>query len=126
MAPLDTLVREHGLVLLGLDLLECSARALEEGRDVPGAQLERLLDFFHEFVDEHHHSKEEDDLFPAMIRAGFPAGGGPVAVMLGEHEQGRALASALRAALDMRDVRGFATAAAGAALPDREEGPDAS
>src|SRR3546814_20343123 len=42
-----------------------------------------------------HHGKEEGLLFPAMIEAGLSADGGPISVMLSEHEQGRALVAAM-------------------------------
>ncbi|HET7840958.1 MAG TPA: hemerythrin domain-containing protein, partial [Terriglobia bacterium] len=38
-----------------------------------------------------HHTKEEELLFPALVRKGIPHPGGPVGVMLHEHEEGRAL-----------------------------------
>lgn len=96
MHPLDILVREHALVMLGLDLLDRAALA---GERVRGAELTRLLDFFGSFLDEHHHVKEELELFPAMIDAGFPAHGGPLATMLAEHDRGRSLAGSMRRAI---------------------------
>jgi hemerythrin-like domain-containing protein len=49
------------------------------------------LEFFKLFADKCHHGKEEDLLFPLLERKGLPRDGGPIGVMLGEHEQGRAL-----------------------------------
>ena len=54
------------------------------------ADLDDAMDFIKTFADSCHHAKEEDLLFPAMGEAGFPSRGGPVGVMLMEHEQGRA------------------------------------
>ncbi|MGD0266766.1 MAG: hemerythrin domain-containing protein, partial [Candidatus Methylomirabilota bacterium] len=36
-----------------------------------------------------HHGKEENLLFKTMVDRGFPRQGGPIAVMLHEHETGR-------------------------------------
>jgi hemerythrin-like domain-containing protein len=43
------------------------------------------------FADRCHHGKEEDLLFPMLEKKGLPRQGGPIAVMLMEHDQGRAL-----------------------------------
>ncbi|RJQ66406.1 MAG: hemerythrin [Desulfobacteraceae bacterium] len=50
---------------------------------------EALLDFFRTFVDTCHHGKEESGLFPALEQVGVSRQGGPIGVMLNEHEQGR-------------------------------------
>src|SRR3546814_14569166 len=55
----------------------------------------QCLGFLREFADTGHHGKEEGLLFPAMIEAGLSADGGPISVMLSEHEQGRALVAAM-------------------------------
>lgn len=48
--------------------------------------------FIRLFADALHHGKEEDLLFPALEGVGFSRTMGPLAVMLHEHEQGRAFA----------------------------------
>jgi hemerythrin-like domain-containing protein len=63
--------------------------------------LFELLEFFRLFADRCHHGKEEDLLFPLLQRKGLPAAGGPVAVMLYEHEQGRALIREMTEAADV-------------------------
>src|SRR3546814_12953879 len=55
----------------------------------------QFMGFLREFADTCHHGKEEGLLFPAMIAAGLSADGGPISVMLSEHEQGRALVAAM-------------------------------
>ena len=42
------------------------------------------------FADKCHHGKEEDLLFPRLELKGMPRHGGPIGVMLHEHDQGRA------------------------------------
>lgn len=99
MRPTDLLEREHALVLRGLALLErCAARLVAEDPQAPERARE-LLAFFHAFLDVHHHAREEEELFPMMVEAGLPHGGGPVRVMLSEHDQGRALVGTLTRAL---------------------------
>ena len=84
MRATQLLREEHEIILRGLHLLEVAARRRTEA---PAD----LIAFFKGFADAHHHHKEEEILFPAMEAAGFPRDAGPVAVMLQEHEQGRAL-----------------------------------
>ena len=59
------------------------------------ADLSRFVTFLRDFADAQHHAKEEEVLFEAMSRHGFSRQTGPVAVMLAEHEQGRALVTEL-------------------------------
>lgn len=96
MDPIEILMNEHRLIERVLDAIEIAADELERGRRVrPGLFLE-AADFLAGFADGCHHHKEEDVLFPAMVEGGMPPGGGPIAVMLDEHEQGRACIRVIR------------------------------
>ncbi len=53
-----------------------------------------LLDYLH-YVDHCHNQKEELHLFPRLERRGMPRHGGPLGVMLQEHEQARDILSRL-------------------------------
>lgn len=71
--------------------------------DPDKADLEALsacVTFIRLYADACHHAKEEDLLFPALADRGLPSGAGPVAVMLAEHEQGRALTRGMAGALE--------------------------
>ncbi len=100
MKPTDTLRHEHEIVLLILKAAEREARSIRETGAVHADQVAEMVDFFKNFVDRCHHGKEEKHLFPAMRERGLPAGGGPIAVMLLEHEQGRAATAAISRALE--------------------------
>jgi DUF438 domain-containing protein len=56
-----------------------------------GFRLQRAVDFLLEFGDKIHNKKEEDFLFPLMESHGVPAEGGPIAVMVREHQHEREL-----------------------------------
>jgi hemerythrin-like domain-containing protein len=83
--------QEHDAILRMLDTTEETARQLESGARVEPRVLDGLLDFFRLFADRCHHGKEEDLLFPLLEKKGLPRMGGPIGVMLIEHDQGRAL-----------------------------------
>jgi hemerythrin-like domain-containing protein len=116
MQATDILVHEHELILRGMAVLERMARRANAGRDVPAADARLIIGFIRRFADGCHHAKEEGVLFPAMIAAGIPAQGGPVGVMLAEHEQGRAAVKAMDEAVarfgsDQAAPAAFASAA---------------
>ena len=83
--------QEHEAILRMLDASEEVARLLDRGDDVSPETLTGLLEFFQLFADRCHHGKEESLLFPLLERRGLPREGGPIGVMLTEHEQGRRL-----------------------------------
>lgn len=97
-APTATLRDEHMLILRALGLLEAAVELVERGRPIPGGWWAELIAWIRTFADRNHHAKEERALFPAMARAGVPAeSGGPIAVMLEEHVEGRALVQSMAA-----------------------------
>jgi hemerythrin-like domain-containing protein len=91
MKATQILRQEHEAILKMLDTAENVAENLENSQPVPAATLAQILEFLQVFADRCHHGKEEDLLFPALTAKGLPERGGPVGVMLFEHEQGRAL-----------------------------------
>jgi hemerythrin-like domain-containing protein len=104
MKAISILMEEHEVILRALDVLDELAGRAAAGREVPAAAMSGVLDFLSSFADAHHHAKEEGILFPALEEMGFPHDGGPVGVMLHEHEQGRALIAALREAAAAPDA----------------------
>ena len=94
------LMDDHQIILRMLRALNGMCLRLGEGKTVALADLDAALDFIKVFADHAHHGKEEDLLFPAMEEVGFPRQGGPIAVMLMEHEQGRAYVRSLAEALE--------------------------
>lgn len=61
--------------------------------------MEDCVSFVRLFADACHHGQEEDLLFPELEARGMPRDAGPIAVMLREHEMGRALVGHMRRAL---------------------------
>lgn len=97
---LQDLVSEHGAVLLALQILERLAGCMGKPNPERPAHLAELLDLFRGFVDRCHHAKEEDALFPELERRGVKREGGPIGVLLVEHEVGRQRVRAMPAGLD--------------------------
>ncbi len=100
MGPIDELKKEHQAVLTALRILEEMA-SKGEGRVATESvqDIEQLIGFFKVFVDQCHHGKEEKLLFPALEKIGVSREGGPIGVMLSEHDLGRFNISGMQAAL---------------------------
>lgn len=82
---------EHEAILKMLEVTEQVANRLERGEAVRQEVLANLQEFFRLFADQCHHGKEEDLLFPLLEQKGIPRTGGPIGVLLHEHEEGRSL-----------------------------------
>lgn len=91
---------EHQVILKVLDVLEKILNRVDEGGSLDDHGMERCLTFFRLFADACHHGKEEDVLFPELESAGIPRQGGPIGVMLYEHQQGRELVRQMGTALE--------------------------
>jgi hemerythrin-like domain-containing protein len=83
--------KDHDAILKMLDATEEVAGQLRDGKQVAPDTLSGLLEFFQLFADRCHHGREEDLLFPLLESKGMARMGGPIGVMLHEHELGRDL-----------------------------------
>jgi len=98
--PVEILSQEHRIIETKLEALEAEIRAAKGGGPFRREFFEEALDFFRHFADGCHHAKEEDLLFPLLRERGMPQNGGPIAVMLAEHDEGRGYLKAVRSHLD--------------------------
>ncbi len=89
--PVEVLRAEHVIIESGLRALGGMCLRLERGEKVPFEAISQFLDFIRTFADGFHHAKEESCLFPALEAHGLPREGGPIGVMLYEHDTGRQL-----------------------------------
>jgi hemerythrin-like domain-containing protein len=95
MIPTEILEQEHGVIEIVLSSLEKMAEmALKSGAiDIDSAT--DAIDFIRNFADRCHHAKEEVHLFTMMEEKGFSKELGPIAVMLHDHNVGRAYVRAM-------------------------------
>ena len=75
---IEELRADHEKILAELDKLEAN----------PQGYAKEFLAFTASFAEPHHH-KEEEVLFPALEQKGIPNEGGPIGMMLMEHEMKR-------------------------------------
>lgn len=94
----EVLKKEHQAILKMVEASEAVAQRLRQGEEIRPEILNTIQEFFQVFADQCHHGKEEDIFFPLLEARGVPKGGGPLGVMLNEHEQGRAIVRRMRQA----------------------------
>ena len=100
MKPIEDLKMEHEAVKITLRILDSICKAAEKTGEITNPDhVEQLIEFFATFVDRCHHGKEEELLFPALEAVGVSREGGPIGVMLKEHQQGRDRVAKMKAAL---------------------------
>ncbi len=97
--PTHALRAEHQVILKVLDCFEIALRRAAAAQTLAEAEFLPFVEFFREFADRCHHCKEEDRLFPCLERCGLPREHGPIAVMLHEHQLGRAHVRAIAESL---------------------------
>ena len=111
MQATEILMSEHRVIERVITAVENGAARLENGQPIRPEFFLDAADFIKGFADGCHHHKEEGVLFKSMEAAGVPVEGGPIGMMLIEHEQGRAFTAGMRAAA-ARLQSGDASAAA--------------
>jgi len=99
MSATQNLKEEHQVIMRMIKILNVASGKLERGEKVSPKVFERAIDFIQTFADRCHHGKEQDTLFPRLGERGIPTQGGPIAVMLMEHDQGRRYVKGLAEAL---------------------------
>jgi len=94
----DFLVAEHEMIERAMAVLKSNLEKIDESVKSP-LQMQRAIDFLLEFGDKVHNTKEEKFLFPLMGQKGLPVEGGPIGVMLMEHDAERKLLQKMMAEL---------------------------
>lgn len=89
MKATEVLKSEHRVIEQVLSCLLAAANKLERDHEIDADTFRQAIEFFRLFADRCHHAKEEGALFPLLTERGLPEEGGPVGVMLYEHEEGR-------------------------------------
>jgi hemerythrin-like domain-containing protein len=100
MKPTEILKDEHRIIEQVLQALEGIATLAGKESKLAREDAASAIDFIRNFADKLHHAKEEDLLFTEMEAVGFPREGGPIAVMLHEHDFGRGCVRKMADALD--------------------------
>lgn len=96
MQSTQILMDEHRIIERVLSALQVAAERVSRGEEIQPAFFVNAALFIKNFADGCHHRKEEGVLFVTMNESGVPVQGGPIGVMLAEHEQGRVFTRAMK------------------------------
>lgn len=96
MMPSEILEQEHDVIL---KMLEIGTEMAKEIEKMDTQTLGDLIDFIRNFADRCHHAKEEKIFFVEAEKHGIPKDGGPIGMMLVEHDEGRAFVKGMDEAL---------------------------
>ncbi len=98
MSPTEILEHEHEVILKMLTILRNISQKIES---VDSETLANVIDFIRTFADKCHHAKEEKILFVEAENNGIPRDGGPIGMMLVEHDEGRSYVKGMDEALTL-------------------------
>lgn len=104
MKATELLMQEHRLIERVIAIMEKATNRLEGGGTVRPSLFVEACDFNRNFADGCHHKKEEGVFFVTMQAHGVPVQGGPIGVMLSEHEQGRAYTRSICQASELLEL----------------------
>jgi hemerythrin-like domain-containing protein len=97
---IEQLRDEHDWIRMMLRILDMFCERLENGEDVNLDDGAAMIEFLRGYADKCHHEKEEQLLFPLLEKLGIPRAGGPIEIMLEDHDQGRAHVRGMAEALE--------------------------
>jgi len=100
MLATEALEEEHRVIERMVNVLQKACDKLEKGEEVSPEVFKKAVDFIRTFADRCHHGKEENILFPVFEERGIPREGGPIGIMLLEHEHGRRYVRGLADAIE--------------------------
>ncbi len=100
MKATDILSEEHRIILNVLECLGKIAEEAEEKKTLNATSANAAINFIRNFADRCHHAKEEDCLFEVLVQHGIPRDGGPIGVMLMEHDTGRGYVRGMAQSVD--------------------------
>ncbi|MFN0084041.1 MAG: hemerythrin domain-containing protein [Blastocatellia bacterium] len=98
--PTHILRHEHRVIEQGLRALDGICLKFKTGERVPAGTLSLLLDFIRNFAIQFHHAREEELLFPALLRVGVREEGGALGFLRDEHLLERQLVAELELVID--------------------------
>ena len=80
----QNLENDHVNILRLIDVMEKMVMVKSSNIE----HFEKVVNLIKSYADGFHHAKEENLLFPMMIKKGFSKEQGPIAVMLHDHTEG--------------------------------------
>jgi len=96
----ELLEHEHSIIKRMLKVIRERCKSIIEGNFMDKSEFAFIIDFIRNYADGHHHGKEEDILFTAMLEEKGLAAEKMIMAMNTEHDLGRAYVQRLEDALE--------------------------
>jgi hemerythrin-like domain-containing protein len=93
--PTEMLEVEHRVIAKIVASAPILADRLDAGQPVDVETLRQVVEFMRIYADKCHHGKEEQLLFPLLVKRGVPSRGCPIEPLTREHVMGRAFVTGL-------------------------------
>ena len=87
---------EHAIILEAIQIASSLDKSWETNPELYENNLKELLIFFKEYSDQYHHFKEEEILFPALLKMEEPSATAVINELLEHHEDFRALVGKIK------------------------------
>lgn len=100
MTATEDLRSEHVGVARMLDIMDAMAERMSAGVRPDEDGLAEVIEFLRVFIDQCHHAKEEQLLFPALRIANVASVEGTLDTLMAEHAQGREIVAQVASAAD--------------------------
>jgi hemerythrin-like domain-containing protein len=95
MGPVEELREEHGAIMKVFAVLQEIGRRMEHREPFSSDHLGRIMEFLEVFVDQCHHGKEEQFLFPALGKKNLPSKD-LLRELISEHHAGREMVRTMK------------------------------
>ena len=101
------LKEEHEYIVRAMNVLENMAVRIVRGELADSNDRESILSFLRSFLDDHHQTKEEFILFPALLRASHGDDHECLCKLIFEHNRERSLVEGIEEAMATRKTEDF-------------------
>ena len=98
------LLHEHNAILVALDVMEKMCKCVQNNKEMDPKDIKDMVDFLNVFVNNCHHCKEENFLFPALEEVGVKNQNGPIGVILAEHQKERGFIKQMQDSIKENEV----------------------
>lgn len=98
------LLHEHNAILVALCVIEKMCRHAKNDQGVDPMDITEIVDFLDVYVNQCHHTKEEQFFFPALEEVGVKNQNGLIGNMVAEHRLERELIDRIRSSIKDNEV----------------------
>jgi hemerythrin-like domain-containing protein len=103
---LKVLYDEHAVIVNVLSSVKQAGNLIEQNPDEYEKLIHQLIHFFRTYADQYHHHKEEEILFPEMVKQNEMLENGVIQEMLENHDDFRSMIQDIEEKLNSKNYQG--------------------